>query len=48
MIPDDFFKYIEYVGCAIKLHSIINWIDLGRPKFELKTDSILSVCESFG
>ena len=24
MIPDDFFKYIYHVGCAINLHSIIN------------------------
>ena len=24
LIPDDFFKYIYHVGCAIKLHSIIN------------------------
>ena len=24
LIPDDFFKYIYYVGCAINLHSIIN------------------------
>ena len=24
IIPDDFFKYIYHVGCAINLHSIIN------------------------
>ena len=24
MIPDGFFKYIDHVGCAINLHSIIN------------------------
>ena len=24
LIPDDFFKYIYHVGCAINLHSIIN------------------------
>ena len=24
MIPDGFFKYICYIGCAINLHSIIN------------------------
>ena len=24
LIPDDFFKYIHHVGCAINLHSIIN------------------------
>ena len=24
LIPDDFFKYIHHVGCAIKLHSIID------------------------
>ena len=24
LIPDDFFKYISHVGCAINLHSIIN------------------------
>ena len=28
LIPNDFFEYIYYVGCAINLHSIINseWI----------------------
>ena len=25
IIPDGFFKYIYHVGCAINLHSIINW-----------------------
>ena len=24
LIPDDFFKYIYHVGCAVNLHSIIN------------------------
>ena len=24
LIPNDFFKYIYHVGCAINLHSIIN------------------------
>ena len=24
LIPDDFFKYIYHVGCAINLHSVIN------------------------
>ena len=24
LIPDDFFKYVYHVGCAIKVHSIIN------------------------
>ena len=42
LIPDDFFKYIYHVGCAISftLHHQFR-IDTGRPKFEQKTDSIV-------
>ena len=39
LIPDNFFEYIYHIGCAFNLHSIINFrIDIGRPKFEQKTD----------
>ena len=48
LIPNDFFEYINHIGCAINLHSIINsgLIPAGRPKFEQKTDGILHVCGS--
>ena len=49
LIPDDFFKYIYHVGCAINLHSITKFrIDTWRSKIEQQTDSILSACESYG
>ena len=28
LIPDDFFKYIHHVGCAINFHSILNSLHL--------------------
>ena len=47
VIQHGFFKYIYHVGCAISLHSIIQFrIDTGRIKFEQQTDSILSACGS--
>ena len=45
LIPNDFFEYTYHIGCAVNLHSIINW---ERSKFEQKTDSILSAFESYG
>ena len=49
LIPDDFFKYIYHVGWAnqFTFHHQFR-IDTGRSKFEQKTDSILSACESYG
>ena len=48
LIPDDFFKYIYHIRCAINLHSIINsGLIPGGQKFEQKTDSILSASESY-
>ena len=41
LIPDNFFKYIRLVGCAINLHFIINsGLIPVRTEFERKTDSI--------
>ena len=49
LIPDDFFEYVYHFGCANNLHSIINsGLIPGSQKFEQKTDSILSACESWG
>ena len=48
LIPDDFFEYIFDVGCAIKLHSIINsGLIPGGQNLSKKTDSSLSACESY-
>ena len=49
LIPDDFFKYIYHIGCCnqFTFHHQFR-IDTGRSKFERKTDSILSACESYG
>ena len=39
VIPNDFFEYIHHIGCAINLHSIINFrIDTEKSKFEQATD----------
>ena len=48
-IPDDFFKYIYHVGCAINLHSIINsgLIPLGQILSNRQT-VFLSACGSYG
>ena len=47
LILNNFFQYINHVGCAINLHSIINsGFDTWRSKFEQQTDSILSACGS--
>ena len=47
LIPSDFFEYIYHIGCAINLHSIVNFrIDSERTKIEQKTDGILHVCGS--
>ena len=43
LIPDDFFKYIFHVGCAINLHSIIKLrIYIRKTNFEQKTDGYSS------
>ena len=49
LIPNNFFEYINHIGCAINLHSIINsGLIPGRQHFgQKKTDSILYGCESF-
>ena len=46
-IPNDFSEYIYHIGCAIKLHSIMNsGLIPGGQTFEQKTDGILHVCGS--
>ena len=48
IIPDGFFKYINHVGCAINLRSIMNsGLITGRTKFEQQRDSILPACGSY-
>ena len=50
VIPSDFFQYINHVGCAINLHSIINsgLILGGQILSNRQTNSILSACGSHG
>ena len=43
IIPDGFFKYIYYVGCAINLHSIINSGLIPERQFEQQTVFFLIV-----
>ena len=49
LIPNDFFEYINHIGCAINLFTLHHKfrIDTGRTKFEQKTDGILYVCGSY-
>ena len=47
LIPNDFFEYIIYIGCAINLHSITNsGLIPGGQNFEQQTDTIISACGS--
>ena len=49
LIPNDSFKYIYHVGCAINLHSIMNsgLIPGGQNLSKRQTVFILSACESY-
>ena len=49
VIPSDFFQYIDHVGCAINLQSIINsGLIFGGQNFYQQTDRILSAFGSHG
>ena len=50
LIPDDFFKYIYHVGCAINLHSIINsgLIPRGQNLSRERQTVFFYGCESHG